>query len=144
MAALLAALAFLAACQRAPSLADERRSLEAVLTADRQAHLHTDADMLAANLADTLLSIDGGRLTPQPRDAVRRMFGGSTSRGRFITLGRTSSLPRSVSPPTARRHGWCVRFASIEKTPLTGANVGVSGLCPPIRRPMRSATPLGS
>ncbi|MGH7518568.1 MAG: hypothetical protein ACREOC_14070, partial [Gemmatimonadales bacterium] len=73
-AALLAAVTFLAACQQPPALTDERRSLEALLAADRQAHLRTDPELLAAHLADTLLSIDGGQVTPQPRDAVRRMF----------------------------------------------------------------------
>ena len=45
-----------------------------MLAAGRTAHLETDAVLLAAGLADTLLSIDNGVITRQPRDSVRAMF----------------------------------------------------------------------
>jgi hypothetical protein len=49
-------------------------ALDRVLADGRRAHLATDARLLAASLADTLLSLDGGTVTLQPRDSVRAMF----------------------------------------------------------------------
>jgi hypothetical protein len=51
-----------------------RLALNSMLAAGRTAHLETSAERLAAGLADTLISIDNGVVTRQPRDSVRAMF----------------------------------------------------------------------
>lgn len=51
-----------------------RLELDSMLARARMAHLRTDAALLAAGLADTLVSIDGGVITRQSRDSVRAMF----------------------------------------------------------------------
>jgi hypothetical protein len=117
-AVLLAAVTFLAACQQAPTLAGERRRLEALLAADRQAHLRTDPQLLAAHLADTLLSIDGGQVTAQPRDAVRRMFA-------EYFAGATYHAWEDVVPPTIRiaadgSQAWVVRQVCVDRQGAAG------------------------
>ncbi len=56
--------------------ADARAALEGVLAAGRRAHLETDADLLGASLADTLVSINGGAESVQLKDSVVAMFRG--------------------------------------------------------------------
>ena len=51
-----------------------RLALDSMLAEGRTAHLETNAEQLAAGLADTLISIDGGAVSRQPRDSVRAMF----------------------------------------------------------------------
>jgi hypothetical protein len=116
--AVLAAVTFLAACQPAPSASDERRRLEALLAADRQAHLRTDPELLAAHLADTLLSIDAGQVTRQPRDAVRRMFAD-------YFAGAIYYAWEDVLPPTIRiaadgSQAWVVRQVCVDREGALG------------------------
>ena len=61
-------------CQSSPDLAAARARLEAVLAADRAAHLNRDVRLLASHIADTLVTVDGARVTVIPRDSVQRMF----------------------------------------------------------------------
>jgi hypothetical protein len=61
-------------CQPSPDLAAARARLEAVLAADRAAHLNRDVRLLASHIADTLVTVDGARVTVTPRDSVQRMF----------------------------------------------------------------------
>jgi hypothetical protein len=64
------------ACRPAGSGAGAAHAaLDSLLADGRRAHLETDADLLAASLADTLLSIADGAITVSPRDSVRAMFG---------------------------------------------------------------------
>ncbi len=49
--------------------------MDSLLADGRRAHLEADADLLAASLAETLLSIADGAVTASPRDSVRAMFG---------------------------------------------------------------------
>ena len=51
-----------------------RRALDSALAEGRAAHLQTSAERLAAGVADTLISIDEGGITRQPRDSLRAMF----------------------------------------------------------------------
>jgi hypothetical protein len=61
-------------CQSSPDLAAARARLEAVLAADRAAHLNRDVRLLTSHIADTLVTVDGARVTVIPRDSVQRMF----------------------------------------------------------------------
>jgi hypothetical protein len=45
-----------------------------MLADGRRAHLETDAGRLAAGLADSLIALDAGAVSVQPRDSVRAMF----------------------------------------------------------------------
>ena len=74
--ALLAALA--PACT-----GDREAALRRVLAEERQAHLATDAGLLARNLADTLISIDDGVISFQPRARVREQFEGYFAGARY-------------------------------------------------------------
>lgn len=51
-----------------------RLALDSLLAQDRRAHLEADVDLLADHLADTLVSLDGGRTTMQSRDSVLAQF----------------------------------------------------------------------
>jgi hypothetical protein len=62
------------ACQPSPDLAAARARLDAVLAADRAAHLNRDVRLLASHIADTLVTVDGARVTVIPRDSVQRIF----------------------------------------------------------------------
>lgn len=52
----------------------DRAALERILESDRRAHFETDAGLLAANLADSLLVVDGSRVHRVSREDVRRQF----------------------------------------------------------------------
>ena len=77
-----AATLILAACAGAPAPTDytappeltARAALDSMLADGRRAHLETDAGRLAAGLADSLVSLDAGAVSVQPRDSVRAMF----------------------------------------------------------------------
>jgi hypothetical protein len=112
------ALLLLLACQRAPTLTDERRRLEALLAADREAHLRTNPDLLTAHLADTVLSIDGGQVTLQTRAAVRRFFA-------EYFAGATYHAWDDVVPPIIRlardgSHAWVVRQVCVDREGAVG------------------------
>jgi hypothetical protein len=71
----------LAACADAPAptgtpadAAAARAAIDSMLADGRRAHVGTDADLLAAGLADSLVSLDAGAVSVQPRDSVRAMF----------------------------------------------------------------------
>ena len=59
---------------RAAGTRAARLALDSMLAEGRTAHLETNAEQLAAGLADTLISIDAGVISRQPRDSVRAMF----------------------------------------------------------------------
>jgi hypothetical protein len=75
------ALGLLGACRAGGTEA----ALRQVLAEERQAHLDTDADLLASNLADTLVSIDAGAIDPEPRDRVRDQFRHYFAGARYLT-----------------------------------------------------------
>jgi hypothetical protein len=58
----------------APTAAAARAALDSMLADGRRAHLETDAGRLVDGLADSLVSLDAGAVTVQPRDSVRAMF----------------------------------------------------------------------
>ena len=72
---LAATLLLLAACagapvptgDTAPPEATARAALDSMLAGGRRAHLETDAGRLAAGLADSLVSLDAGAVSVQPR-----------------------------------------------------------------------------
>jgi hypothetical protein len=73
------ALALLTACGAGGASpvarsASARAALDRVLAEGRRAHLTTDPALLASSLADTLVSLDAGAVSLQPRDSVRAMF----------------------------------------------------------------------
>jgi hypothetical protein len=79
--ALAGTLLLLAACAGAPAPTDTtptdaaaRAAIDSMLADGRRAHFETDADLLAAGLADSLVSLDAGAVSVQPRDSVRAMF----------------------------------------------------------------------
>ena len=58
----------------APAAAAARAMLDTMLADGRRAHIETDAEGLAAGLADSLVSLDAGVVSVQPRDSVQAMF----------------------------------------------------------------------
>ena len=58
----------------APTIATARAMLDPMLADGRRAHIETDAQGLAAGLADSLVSLDDGVVSVQPRDSVQAMF----------------------------------------------------------------------
>ena len=77
-----ATILLLAACAGAPAPTHDaappeaaaRAVLDSMLADGRRAHLETDPRRLAAGLADSLVSLDAGAVSVQPRDSVRAMF----------------------------------------------------------------------
>jgi pimeloyl-ACP methyl ester carboxylesterase len=61
----------------------ELARLREVLEAERQAHLRTDADALAAHLAATVLSVDAGTIREVPRGEMRDSFARYFSGARY-------------------------------------------------------------
>jgi hypothetical protein len=72
---LILALTVTACRPGGPGAGAAHAALDSLLADGRRAHLETDADLLAASLADTFLSIADGAVTVSPRDSVRAMFG---------------------------------------------------------------------
>lgn len=63
-------------CRQAngPDSLPPRAALDSILADGRRAHLETDPDLLVRSLDDTLVSLDAGVVSAQPRDSVRAMF----------------------------------------------------------------------
>ena len=59
---------------RAEAARAARLALDSALVQGRAAHLETSAEHLAAGVAETLISVDAGVVTRQPRDSLRAMF----------------------------------------------------------------------
>ena len=58
-----------------PNPAVARAAMDSLLADGRRAHLERDADLLAASLADTLISIADGAVSVSSKDSVLAMFG---------------------------------------------------------------------
>jgi hypothetical protein len=57
-----------------PARAVALAAMDTVLATGRRAHLELDAELLAAGVADTLVSLADGAVTLQPKDSMRAMF----------------------------------------------------------------------
>lgn len=118
--ALAGLLPLLAACagtpaptDAAPTAAAARAALDAMLADGRRAHLETDADLLAAGLADSLVSLDAGAVSVQPRDSVHAMF------GRYFTGARYHAW-EDIEPPRVilsadRSLAWVSRVVCVDR-----------------------------
>jgi hypothetical protein len=62
----------LAACE--PNFRSEGAGIQSVLDDDRRAHLQTDAELLAAHLADSVFNIDGGQVIVQTKKEIEAFF----------------------------------------------------------------------
>jgi hypothetical protein len=115
------AVVLLAACAGSPAPADgaappeaaARAALESMLADGRRAHLETDARGLAAGLADSLVSLDAGAVSVQPRDSVRAMF------ARYFT-GAHYHAWEDLEPPRVilsadRSLGWVSRVVCVDR-----------------------------
>jgi hypothetical protein len=86
------ALLLAASCRPAgPNAATARAAMDSLLAAGRRAHLETNAELLAASLADALLSIADGAVTASPKDSLRAM-------GRYFS-GASYRAWDDVEPP---------------------------------------------
>ena len=97
----------------APPAAEARAMLDTMLAAGRRAHLETDAHGLAAGLADSLVSLDGGVVAVQPRDSVRAMF------TRYFTGARYHAWEDLESPRVVlsadRSLAWVARVVCVDR-----------------------------
>ena len=116
-----ATLLLLAACagapvptgDTAPTEATARAALDSMLADSRRAHLETDAGRLAAGLADSLVSLDAGAVSVQPRDSVRAMF------ARYFAGARYHAW-EDVEPPRVilsddRSLAWVSRVVCVDR-----------------------------
>ena len=90
-----------------------REALRAILAADRDAHLQTRANLLASHLADTLLSIDAGRVTWQPRDSVRDRFARYFQDATYHAW--TDHVPPIIELSPDGRQAWVVRTVCVDR-----------------------------
>ena len=75
-----------------PSLQSETAAIEAILTDSRRAHLETDASLIAAHLADSVFSIDGGQVIIETKEQIEAFF-------RVYFDGAVYHAWEDVSPP---------------------------------------------
>jgi hypothetical protein len=112
---LLAACAGTSAPTDAPAPADAaaRAALHSMLVDGRRAHLETDAGRLAAGLADSLVSLDAGAVSVQPRDSVRAMF------ARYFAAARYHAwedvVPPRVILSADRSLAWVSRVVCVDR-----------------------------
>ena len=97
----------------APTAATARAALDSMLADGRRAHLETDAGRLAGGLADSLVSLDAGAVSVQPRDSVRAMF------VRYFTGARYHAW-EDVAPPRVvlsadRSLAWVSRIVCVDR-----------------------------
>jgi len=103
-----------------PSPEDHAAALRSILEAERRAHLETDAALLAANLADTLVSVDEGLVTRTARENVERRFAAYFEGAEYRTWD-------DVEPPVIQvsadgRMAWVSRRVAVERVePDAGA-----------------------
>jgi ketosteroid isomerase-like protein len=115
------AFALLAGCSGAeePGRAQDRAALEAILEAQRSAHLELDADRLVERIADELVSVDNGVITVQSRDQVREMFASYFE-------GATYFAWEDLEPPLTKISAdgslaWVVRRVGVDREEPDGA-----------------------
>lgn len=109
-AALLLAL-LATACGSSPD--GDLVALREVLAAERRAHLETDARLLAASLADTLVSVDEGVVTRTPRSEVESLFAAYFEGAEYRAWD-------DVEPPLIRvsedgRMAWVARRVAVDR-----------------------------
>jgi hypothetical protein len=114
-------LLLVAACAGPPSPGDgtppaapvARAMLDTMLADGRRAHIETDPQGLAAGLADSLVSLDAGVVSVQPRDSVQAMF------TRYFTGARYHAW-EDLEPPrvvlsTDRSLAWVARVVCVDR-----------------------------
>ena len=116
-------LLLLAACTGTPAPADSnapapadaaaRAALDSMLADGRRAHLETDAGGLVAGLADSLVSLDAGVVTVQPRDSVRTMFARYFAGARYHAW--EDVVPPRVILSADRSLAWISRVVCVDR-----------------------------
>lgn len=108
-----AALLLLALAGVSCSRQNDLEALRRILDEDRQAHLQTDASLLASHLADTLLSVDDGTISRLARADVEARF-------RAYFAGASYHTWDDVSEPIVRLSSdrdmaWVVRQVRVDR-----------------------------
>lgn len=125
MARFTIAIAFLAAACQGPrdhehsAMEVDRLKIDTILQAQRQAHLRTDADLLVEHIAENLLSVDAGQVTPQSREEIRQMFASYFE-------GALYHAWEDLEPPVIRvssdgSMAWVVRRVRVDREEPDGA-----------------------
>lgn len=96
LAAVLAAALALAACES--GAVDPRSRLLALQDTVRRAHLDYDAELLAGLFADTLTTIEAGRVESVSREEARRRFRGYFERSTFLSWSDLEPPSVTVAP----------------------------------------------
>jgi hypothetical protein len=102
--------------------AGDAESLARLLDEDRQAHLETDAGLIAGHLADSLIAISDGRITVETRDQAREFFQAYFDGARYHAW-------EDVIPPIVRVHpggrsAWVLRRVRVDREePALGGRV---------------------
>ena len=84
-----------------------------MLADGRRAHLETDAGRLAAGLADSLVSLDAGAVSVQPRDSVRAMFARYFAGARYHAW--EDVVPPRVILSADRSLAWVSRVVCVDR-----------------------------
>ena len=103
-----------------------------MLADGRRAHLETDAGRLAAGRADSLVSLDAGAVSVQPRDSVRAMF------VRYFAGARYHAW-EDVEPPRVvlsadRSLAWVSRVVCVDREDRPTPAAGAAGSSSPATR----------
>ncbi len=110
---LLAGLALLALTACRSNAEDDLSALHRILEDERRAHLETDAELLVSHVADTLVSVEDGRVTRVPRAELARRFAAYFE-------GATYRAWDDVESPLIRlsadgRMAWVARRVAVER-----------------------------
>jgi hypothetical protein len=108
------AVTLFAACE--PRSRSEAANIQAVLEGSRRAHLETDASLIAAHLADSVVSINGGQVIIQTKQEIEDFF-------RFYFDGAIYHAWEDVTPPiiSMSKDGsmaWVARTVHVDREEL--------------------------
>jgi len=104
----------LAACE--PEFQPDSSEIQAILEDGRRAHLETDASLIAAHLADSVFSVDGGQVIVQTKQEIEDFF-------RFYFDGATYHAWEDVTPPIISMSNdgsmaWVTRTVHVDREEL--------------------------
>jgi len=105
----LLALVLIGGCRTGGS----ESALRQVLDQERRAHRETDADLLASNLADTLISVDDGSIRSETRERVRDQFRAYFTGAHYLTWDDESRPLIEIAP--AGDLAWVARRVRVSR-----------------------------
>jgi len=83
-------LSFLAACNSKPDLEKEKKTILSMLQTERKAHFERNVDMFISELADGMISVNGGEVSTDTKDLHKKRIGNYFGSVQFIKWDDTA------------------------------------------------------